>query len=162
MKIKSWELIWEWTAQAHPPATVALAWFHGGAIGASPMQLGQGAMVHIKWWELRQNREGTTVNSPRRSTLSRKQWFRPIVMASPSKWKRTAVVLLSDLSVAVKGKTGSARHGEAFLACCLSMRGSRLEWRWWTTRGRAAAWFFKTKRTSVLYIRWALVQDIHH
>jgi hypothetical protein len=52
-------------------------------------------------------------DSRRRSTLSRKWWFGPAVMASLSKWKRTAVALLDDLPTTVKGGTGVTRHDEA-------------------------------------------------
>jgi hypothetical protein len=58
-------------------------------------------------------REGTTVDSPRRSALSGKRCFGPAVMASLSKWKRTAAVLLGDFPTVVKGGTGVARHSGA-------------------------------------------------
>jgi hypothetical protein len=52
------------------------------------------------------------MDSPSWSTFSRKRWFGPAAMASLSKWKRMAVVLLGDLPTAVKGGTVVVRHGE--------------------------------------------------
>jgi hypothetical protein len=86
----------------------------GSATGTSPKQHGQEAMVHGKWWERGQNREGTTADSPRRSALSGKRWFGPAAMASRSKWKRMAVALLGELPIVVKDGMGVVRHGKAF------------------------------------------------
>jgi hypothetical protein len=71
------------------------------------------AMVHGRRWEQGQIREGTTVDSPRRSVLTEKRWPGSAVMASLSKWKRMAAVLLGDFPAVVKGKTGAVRHDGA-------------------------------------------------
>jgi hypothetical protein len=54
---------------------------HGSANGGSPELGGPGALVHQTRRGNRQNREGTTPNSPRQSVLSGKWQFGLAVMA---------------------------------------------------------------------------------
>jgi hypothetical protein len=71
------------------------------------------ALVHGFWRGRGQNREELTANSPRQSEISGKWWFRSLAMTSLSMRRQTTLVLLSDLSAVVEGKTGLTRHGEA-------------------------------------------------
>jgi hypothetical protein len=59
------------------------------------------------------NGEGTTTNLPRWSTLSRKRWFRLVLMGCLLKRKQVAVALLGDLSAVAKEGTGVGQHSEA-------------------------------------------------
>jgi hypothetical protein len=76
------------------------------------------------------------VDSPRRSVLTEKRWPGSVVMASLSKWKRMAAVLLGDFPAVVKGKTGAVRHDGAPR---LGARCSAIERRWRAGREKAAA-----------------------
>jgi hypothetical protein len=48
-------------------------------------------------------------------------WFESAMMASLSKWKQMAVVLLSDLLAVVKGRMGVARHDDALATALHSL-----------------------------------------
>jgi hypothetical protein len=54
---------------------------HGGIGGGLPELGGPGTLVHQTGWGKRQNIEGMTPNSPRRSVLSGKQQFRLVTIA---------------------------------------------------------------------------------
>jgi hypothetical protein len=71
------------------------------------------ATKHGRRWEQGQIGEGTTADSPRQSALAGKRWPGLAVMASLSKWKRMAAVLLGDFPTVVKGGTGAAQHDGA-------------------------------------------------
>jgi hypothetical protein len=49
-----------------------------------------------------------------------------------------------------------------FSSTWLGMTGGGLERRWWTAWARAVAQFLRTKRSPMLHIRRALVQDVRH
>jgi hypothetical protein len=68
------------------------------------------ATKHGRRWEQGQIGEGTTADSPRRLSLAGKRWPRSVVMASLSKWKRMATVLLGDFPAPVKGGSVVVRH----------------------------------------------------
>jgi hypothetical protein len=112
------------------------------------------ATEHGKRWVQGQIREGTTADSPMQSMLSGKRWFGPAVMASLSKWKRTAAVMAPRwLSRSGEGRNrgGAARRSSS--ASWLGVRGGGLERRRRAARAKTVARFWsKNPVGRLLYI----------